>query len=67
MTQKAPEFVLHVGDLVTHGSRYEEWLPESGYLERDKFLIEYYDEKRFQGMDNPESELDIYVPIVSAE
>lgn len=28
MTQKAPEFVLHVGDLVTHGSRYEEWLPE---------------------------------------
>ncbi len=46
---------------------YEEWLPGSGYRERDKFLIEYYDEKRFQGMDNPESQLDIYLPVDSVE
>jgi AraC family transcriptional regulator len=42
---------------------YYEWMPESGYVERAKYLIEFYDEKRFKGMDNPDSELDIYVPV----
>ena len=42
---------------------YKKWLPKSGYEEAYKFTIEYYDDERFKGMDNPESELDIYVPI----
>jgi AraC family transcriptional regulator len=46
---------------------YEEWLPQSGYVERAKYLIEFYDEKRFKGMNDPGSELDIYVPIQAAK
>ncbi|MCK4529257.1 GyrI-like domain-containing protein [candidate division WOR-3 bacterium] len=42
---------------------YKEWLPESGYKEAYSFLIEYYDHERFKGMDNEESEIDIYLPI----
>lgn len=43
---------------------YKKWLPKSGYEEAQKFTIEYYDDKRFKGMDKlEESELDIYVPI----
>jgi len=45
------------------GKIYKEWLPESGYKEAYPFLIEYYDKKRFKGMDNEDSELDIYLPI----
>jgi AraC family transcriptional regulator len=44
---------------------YKEWLPQSGYEEAHKFTIEYYDD-RFRGIDNSESELDIYVPIKQA-
>jgi AraC family transcriptional regulator len=44
-------------------SIYKEWLPQSLYEEAHKYLIEYYDSTRFKGMDNPESELDIYVPV----
>jgi predicted phosphodiesterase len=28
MRMQTPEFVLHVGDLVSNGSRYEDWAPE---------------------------------------
>jgi len=41
----------------------KDWLPKSSYKEAYNFLIEYYDENRFKGMNNEESELDIYVPI----
>jgi AraC family transcriptional regulator len=44
-------------------SIYKEWLPGSPYKEAHKYLIEYYDGTRFKGMDNPESELDVYVPV----
>ena len=42
---------------------FGKWLPRSGYKEAHKYLIEFYDNERFKGMDNPESELDVYVPI----
>jgi predicted transcriptional regulator YdeE len=42
---------------------YKEWLPQSPYKEAHPFLIEYYDAERFKGMDNAESELDIYLPV----
>ncbi|MCP4632316.1 MAG: GyrI-like domain-containing protein [candidate division Zixibacteria bacterium] len=41
---------------------YKEWLPKAG-LTPLNFMIEYYDSKRFKGMNDPESELDIYVAI----
>lgn len=42
---------------------YHKWLPASGYQEAHKFTVECYDGERFKGTENPESELDIYVPI----
>jgi AraC family transcriptional regulator len=42
---------------------YREWLPGSGYQEKHKFTVERYDGERFKGMDDPQSELDILVPI----
>lgn len=42
---------------------WNQWIPEAGLETSFNFLIEYYDSQRFKGMDNPDSELDIYVPI----
>jgi predicted transcriptional regulator YdeE len=46
---------------------YQKWLPGSGYQERAKFTVERYDGTRFKGMDDPQSELDILVPIVEMD
>jgi len=45
-------------------SRYahDEWLPKSKYEEADWFEFELYDE-RFKDIDDPASEIDIYIPI----
>jgi AraC family transcriptional regulator len=42
---------------------FEQWIPDAGLEPSFNFLIEYYDVDRFKGMDDPESELDIYVPV----
>jgi AraC family transcriptional regulator len=42
---------------------WKKWLPDAGLETSFDFMIEYYDSQRFKGMDNPDSELDIYVPI----
>lgn len=39
-----------------------EWMDESDYTEAASFEIQSYD-RRFKGIDDPESELDFYVPI----
>ena len=39
------------------------WLPEAGLEQSFTFIIEYYDSQRFKGIDNADSELDIYVPV----
>jgi len=42
---------------------YKKWLPESGYQEAHKYLLEVYDD-RFKGLDNlTDSELDVHLPI----
>lgn len=60
-TIKGKEITSNWPDMI-----YKEWLPKSGYEEAHRFTIEHYDE-RFKGTDNPESELDIYVPIKPAK
>jgi len=42
---------------------HSRWLPDAGLEKSHSYIIEHYDEERFKGMDDPESELDIYVPI----
>ena len=44
---------------------YQKWLPSSGYREALKITIERYD-SRFKGPKDPESELEIWVPITEA-
>jgi len=43
---------------------WNQWLPEAGLYQAYPYLIEYYDTQRFHGMEHPDSELDLYVPIV---
>ncbi len=46
----------------TYAYIYGTWVPRSGYEMHGGFDFEYYDE-RFTGVDDPASEMDIYVPI----
>jgi predicted transcriptional regulator YdeE len=42
---------------------YEDWLPGSGYITSQQYMIQRYDE-RFKGLDRiAESFLDVYVPV----
>jgi AraC family transcriptional regulator len=57
-TLRGPEIKSNWPDAI-----YKGWLPQSGYEEAFKFTVERYDGARFKGVDDPESELDIWVPI----
>jgi len=39
------------------------WISEAGLEQSYTYIYEYYDSQRFKGMDDPNTELDIYVPI----
>lgn len=45
------------------GFIWQEWLPGSQYESAHKFIVEVYDERRFKGMESPDSELDFWVPV----
>ena len=53
------------GKDVFRGGKYiwQKWLPNSNYEEAYPYLIQAYDEARFYGLDNEESEIDYWVPI----
>jgi len=40
-----------------------QWLLKAGLEQSFTYIIEYYDSQRFKGLDNADSELDIYVPV----
>jgi AraC family transcriptional regulator len=46
----------------TYAYAYGTWLPNSPYVNPYEYDFEYYDE-RFKGNDNPDSEIDVYIPI----
>ena len=48
---------------------FQEWLPSSGYERAAKpgYILETYDGARFKGMGNPESQIDILLPIRRSE
>ena len=53
------------GKDIFRGGKYiwQKWLPNSNYEEAYPYLIQAYDEARFHGLDNEESEIDYYIPI----
>lgn len=57
------EFGKNVGK--TFDYIFQSWLPNSGYKVGLAFDFEYYDE-RFD-IQNPDSEMDIYIPIIKSE
>lgn len=42
---------------------YEEWLPNSPYIESHPYMLQRYDQNRFKGLDDPDSEIDFMIPI----
>lgn len=53
------------GKDIFRGGEYiwQKWLPNSNYEEAYPYFIEAYDEVRFHGLDNKDSEIDYYIPI----
>jgi len=46
---------------------YKEWLPASEYEEALQITLEKYDEDRFRGWGEPDSEVEIWVPVKAKE
>lgn len=42
---------------------YDEWLPSSAYEEALGCTLERYEEERFKGWGDPDSEVEIWVPV----
>ena len=57
-TLKGEEMTKNWGDAI-----YKEWLPASDYEEAFQCTIERYDEDRFKGWGEPDSEVEIWVPV----
>ena len=57
-TLKGEEMRGNWGDAI-----YKEWLPASDYREAFQCTIERYDEDRFKGWGDPDSEIEIWVPV----
>ncbi|MCK9152280.1 GyrI-like domain-containing protein [Methanobacterium alcaliphilum] len=53
------------GEDMFNGGTYiwSEWLPSSEYEESYPYMLQAYDKSRFRGLDDPESEVDFYVPV----
>ena len=53
------------GDSITSDwpSKILDWIAEAGLEQSYTYIFDYYDTQRFKGLGDPESELDIYVPI----
>ena len=45
-------------------SKILDWVSEAGLKQSFTYIFDYYDPQRFKGMDSPDSELDVYVPVV---
>jgi predicted transcriptional regulator YdeE len=57
-TLQGEEMTGNWGDAI-----YQEWLPSSAYEEAYSCTIERYDEARFEGWGDPDSEVQIWVPV----
>ena len=55
---KGEQMTANWGDAI-----YKEWLPSSPYEEAYSCTIERYDGDRFKGWGDPESEMEIWVPV----
>ena len=57
-TLKGAQMNTNWGDAI-----YEEWLPSSAYEEAIGCTLERYDEARFKGWGDPDSKVEIWVPV----
>lgn len=42
---------------------YEEWLPNSPYVESYPYMLQRYDQTKFKGLNDPDSEIEFMIPI----
>ncbi|MFX0184929.1 MAG: GyrI-like domain-containing protein [Candidatus Hodarchaeota archaeon] len=45
------------------GYIYKKWLPEHGYEQIFPYVIQLYDDRRYKGLEDPESEIDWFIPV----
>jgi AraC family transcriptional regulator len=56
-------FTTKVDDKETGLHVLREWLPQNGFEQAYPYIIEAYSPERFRGVDDPQSEVDWYIPI----
>ena len=42
---------------------YKEWMPKNDYDQAFPYVLQLYDRRRYKGLEDPESEIDWYIPI----
>ncbi|MFX0170340.1 MAG: GyrI-like domain-containing protein [Candidatus Hodarchaeota archaeon] len=45
------------------GYIYKKWLPENNYEQAFPYVIQLYDNRRYKGLEDPNSEIDWFIPI----
>ncbi len=57
-------FTTKISEKIELGSyMYKKWIPENNYEQSFPFILEGYDSQRYKGLDDPNSEIDWYIPI----
>ncbi|XES77054.1 MAG: GyrI-like domain-containing protein [Candidatus Bathyarchaeia archaeon] len=56
-------FTTKVADEKTGLYVLKEWLPQNGLEQAYPYIIEAYNAERFRGVDDPQSEVDWYIPV----
>jgi AraC family transcriptional regulator len=46
---------------------YKEWMPKNGYDQAFPYVLQLYDRRRYKGLDDPQSEIDWYIPVKKGE
>ena len=42
---------------------YKEWMPKNDYNQAYPYILQWYDRRRYKGLEDPESEIDWYIPV----
>lgn len=45
------------------GYVYKKWMPKNSYEQNFPYVLQLYDRRRYKGLDDPQSEIDWYIPV----
>ena len=45
------------------GYMYKKWMPKNYYEQSFPYVLQMYDNRRYKELDDPQSEIDWYIPV----